>query len=125
MNWYLAVLKKYAEFNGRARRTEYWMFVLFNIIFALAAMLIDNVLGLTFGAFPYGFLYVTYVLVTLIPALAVSVRRLHDVGKRGWMILVVLIPIVGGIWLFVLMLMDSQAGNNEYGPNPKEVAAAL
>jgi uncharacterized membrane protein YhaH (DUF805 family) len=123
MNWYLLVLKKYAEFNGRARRTEYWMFLLFHIIVAVAAMLVDNLLGLTFGEIPYGFIYMAYGLATIIPGLAVTVRRLHDIGKSGWMILVSLIPIIGGIWLLVLMVTDSQPGNNEYGPNPKEVAA--
>jgi uncharacterized membrane protein YhaH (DUF805 family) len=123
MNWYLLVLKKYAEFNGRARRTEYWMFLLFHIIVAVAAMLVDNLLGLTFGEIPYGFIYMAYALATIIPGLAVTVRRLHDIGKSGWMILVSLIPLIGGIWLLVLMLTDSQPGNNEYGPNPKEVAA--
>jgi len=122
MNWYLKVLKQYADFSGRARRKEYWMFALFNMIFIIVAMILDNVLGLTVGELPYGLFYFLYALVILIPGLAVSVRRLHDVGKSGWMLLISLIPIVGGIWLLVLMLTDSNPGDNEYGVNPKTVA---
>lgn len=124
MNWYLLVLKQYANFNGRARRTEYWMFTLFQIIFFVVAAVLDNVLGLAFEGIGYGPLYFLYALATLIPGLAVAVRRLHDTGKSGWMILVALIPIVGSIWLIVLLATDSTPGENEYGPNPKQVAMA-
>lgn len=122
MKWYLTVLKKYAEFGGRARRTEYWMFVLFNLIFAIAAMIIDNVIGTAISGIGYGLFYILYCLAVLVPGLAVAVRRLHDVGKSGWMILIVLIPLVGAIWLLVLMVLDSDAGDNAYGPNPKSAA---
>ena len=121
MNWYLKVLKQYADFNGRARRKEYWMFVLFNMIFAIVAMILDNILGLTAGELPYGVFYFLYALAVLIPGLAVAVRRLHDVGKSGWMILIALIPLIGAIWLLVLMVTDSNPGENKYGQNPKEV----
>jgi len=120
MNWYLQVLKKYAEFSGRARRTEYWMFALFNLIFFLAAVVIDNIAGTTIGGLPYGLFYFLYALAVLIPGLAVAVRRLHDVGKSGWMILIAIIPIIGAIWLLVLMVTDSNPGENQYGLNPKE-----
>jgi uncharacterized membrane protein YhaH (DUF805 family) len=129
MKWYLKVLKQYADFSGRARRTEYWMFVLFNIIFALIAIAIDNLLGFTFSfnsvdgtPLPifYGYIYVLYNLVILVPSLAVVVRRLHDVGKSGWMFFIALIPIIGGIWLLVLLCADSQGGSNKWGDNPKE-----
>lgn len=115
MNWYIAVLKKYAVFSGRAGRTEYWMFVLFNFIFSLAASLI--------GILTFGILYIVaivYGLAVLVPALAVGVRRLHDVGKSGWYYFIILIPIAGPIWFLVLMCTDSQPGDNQYGPNPKE-----
>jgi len=115
MNWYIAVLQKYAVFSGRAGRTEYWMFFLFNFIFSLAASLI--------GMLTFGILYIVsiaYGLAVLVPALAVGVRRLHDVGKSGWYYLVILIPIAGPIWFLVLMCTDSQPGDNQYGPNPKE-----
>jgi len=123
MNWYLKVLKQYADFRGRARRKEYWMFALFNMIFIIIAMILDNVLGLTAGELPYGVFYFLYALVVLIPGLAVTVRRLHDVGKSGWMILIALIPIIGAIWLLVLMVTDSNPEENQYGLNPKEVTA--
>jgi uncharacterized membrane protein YhaH (DUF805 family) len=123
MNWYLKVLKQYADFSGRARRQEYWMFVLFNMIFAIVAMILDNVLGIAMEGIGYGPLYGLYVLAMFIPGLAVGVRRLHDVGKSGWMFLIVLIPFVGGIWLLVLLCTDSQLENNKWGQNPKEISA--
>ena len=128
MKWYLKVLNNFATFSGRARRSEFWFFALFNMIFALVAMGIDNVLGTTlkmgYGvSLPYGYLYLVYVLAVLIPGLAFAVRRLHDVGKSGWMYFIVLIPIIGSIWLLVLFFTDSEVGSNKWGENPKEVAA--
>ncbi|PIE49069.1 MAG: hypothetical protein CSA39_04460 [Flavobacteriales bacterium] len=120
MNWYLKVLKQYADFNGRARRKEYWMFGLFNMIFAIVAMILDNILGIAIEGVGYGPLYGLYILAVLIPGLAVSVRRLHDIGKSGWMILIALIPLIGAIWLLVLMVTDSNSGENKYGQNPKK-----
>jgi uncharacterized membrane protein YhaH (DUF805 family) len=120
MDWYLQVLKKYAVFSGRARRKEYWMFALYNIVFIILAILLDNVAGTTnhtLGA--GGLFYMLYVLAVLIPSLAVLFRRLHDVGKSGWWIFISLIPLIGSIWLLVLLITDSDAGENAYGPNPK------
>jgi uncharacterized membrane protein YhaH (DUF805 family) len=122
MNWYLKVLKNYAEFSGRARRKEYWMFALFNIVFSIAAIILDNILGTTIEDVGYGLFYCLYGLAVIIPSLAVGVRRLHDVGKSGWFLFVALIPIIGAIWLLVLLCTDGNAGANEYGPNPKENA---
>ena len=119
MNWYLAVLKNYAGFSGRARRKEYWMFTLFYIIFAIAAAVLDNVLGLAIENVGYGPIYLLYALVTLIPSIAVSIRRLHDTGKSGWYLLMGLIPCVGGIILLVFMVNAGDSGNNEYGADPK------
>jgi len=127
MKWYLEVLKKYTDFNGRARRTEYWMFVLFNLIFIVAAGVLDNIFGTTFKmdagygatAMPYGWLYMLYALFVLIPSLAVAIRRLHDLGKSGWMLLVALIPLIGGIWLLILFVTAGVQGENKYGPDPK------
>lgn len=121
MKWYLKVLKQYADFNGRARRKEYWMFFLFNMIFGMIAMILDNIFGIAFGGIGYGPLYGLYTLAVFIPGLAVAIRRLHDVGKSGWMILINLIPIVGVIWFFVLLVTDSNPGENQYGQNPKEI----
>jgi uncharacterized membrane protein YhaH (DUF805 family) len=120
MNWYLKVLKQYADFKGRARRKEYWMFILFQIIFAFVAILLDFLLGLSFSPLiTYGWLYLLYVLATLIPGLAVTVRRLHDIGKSGWWYFISLIPLVGPIWLIVLLCTDSENGLNKWGNNPK------
>lgn len=121
MNWYLKVLKQYADFKGRASRKEYWMFFLFNVIFSIAAMTLDNILGLTISGIPYGPLYLIYILAVFIPGLAVSVRRLHDVGKSGWMFLIALIPLIGAIWLLILVATDGQQGSNKWGENPKEI----
>jgi uncharacterized membrane protein YhaH (DUF805 family) len=128
MKWYLQALKKYAVFSGRARRKEFWMYSLFCFIFAIVAMILDNILGTTFKYIagdiqvniPYGYIYLIYALATIIPGLAVTIRRLHDLGKSGWMFLIILIPIAGPIWLLVLECTDGTPGENEYGPNPKE-----
>lgn len=122
MNWYLKVFRQFGDFSTRARRQEYWMFVLFNIIFAIAAMVVDNILGTTMDPLPYGVVYALYALAALIPGLAVAVRRLHDTGRSGWWILIAIVPLIGGIVLLVFLCQDSQAGSNEYGPNPKDVA---
>src|SRR5688500_12057680 len=115
MNWYVTVMKKYATFTGRARRKEYWMFTLFQMIFFIVAAILDSMLGLTFGMLPYGYLYFGYAIVTLIPGIAVTVRRLHDTNRSGWWLLIALIPIIGAIWLLVLMCLDSTPGSNKYG----------
>ena len=124
MNWYLKVLNQYSDFNNRARRKEYWMFAFFNFIISMLIIEVDNALGFSFNytgnlSGP-GVLNLLYNLLILIPSLAVTVRRLHDVGKSGWMLLIGLIPLVGAIWLLILLLRDSEAGENKYGPNPKK-----
>ncbi|HDM8144704.1 TPA: DUF805 domain-containing protein [Vibrio harveyi] len=115
MDWYLAVLKKYAVFNGRARRKEYWMFFLFNLIFSFVLGFIDGILGTVFIGTIYG-------LVVLIPGIAVMVRRLHDIGRTGWWVLIGLIPLIGLIVLIVFAATDGNKGSNEYGSNPKDLA---
>jgi uncharacterized membrane protein YhaH (DUF805 family) len=124
MEWYTEVLKKYAVFQGRARRQEFWMFFLFNSMFFLLAAVVDNIIGTRYQDMWYGIFYTLYSLAMLIPSLAVEIRRLHDVGKSGWWLFISLIPLIGAIWLFVLLVTDSQPGENQYGPNPKEVAEA-
>lgn len=109
MNWYIAALKNYVGFDGRAHRTEFWMFTLFNFLFSLAAMIVDSVLGLQGRVFGVcGPIQVLYGLAVFLPSLALAVRRLHDTGRSGWFVLIALIPIIGGIWLLVLMCLDSQ-----------------
>ena len=124
MNWYLKVLSQYADFSGRARRKEYWMFALFCIIFLVVAAILDNLLGLTFKipgqSLPYGWLYVAYGLFTIVPSLAVFVRRLHDIGKSGWYWFLGFIPLIGAIILLIWCCTDSQVGENKWGENPKE-----
>jgi uncharacterized membrane protein YhaH (DUF805 family) len=119
MYWYLNVLKQYTDFKGRARRKEYWMFLVFNTIFAIAALSIDNIVGTTFGSTPYGIIYLLYFLAVLIPGISVAIRRLHDIGKSGSMIFILLIPIAGIIWFLILMVTESQIGDNEFGRYPK------
>ena len=118
MNWYIEVLKKYAVFSGRARRKEFWMFVLFNIIISIVLGLIERLLGLGSGD-GAGVLSIIYSLAVLLPSLGVSVRRLHDIDKTGWWLLIALIPLIGAIVLLIFFVKDSQAGENQYGLNPK------
>jgi uncharacterized membrane protein YhaH (DUF805 family) len=132
MKYYLAVLKKYAEFKGRAPRAEYWWFFLFNFIFGLALSIIDSIIGTQVtlnlgwgGKLMTGVLNMIYMLAVLIPGIAVSVRRLHDIGKSGWMCLIALIPFIGPIWLIVLLATDGNSGDNKYGPNPKQPMSVL
>jgi uncharacterized membrane protein YhaH (DUF805 family) len=120
MNWYLEVLRKYAVFSGRARRMEYWMFVLINAIVGLVLAAIEGLLGIS-----YNVLGVLYSLAVLIPSLAVAIRRLHDTNRSGWWILINLIPVIGWIIFIVFAVQDSQPGPNQYGPNPKEAVAAV
>jgi uncharacterized membrane protein YhaH (DUF805 family) len=117
-NWYMQALKKYAVFSGRARRKEYWFFVLWFLIISIVLAIIDGVVGLRIGEARLGVLQGLYALALLIPSLAVAVRRLHDTGRTGWWLLIVLIPLVN-IVLLVFMFLDSQPGDNEYGPSPK------
>ncbi|MGC4045945.1 MAG: DUF805 domain-containing protein [Armatimonas sp.] len=117
MNWYLQVLNKYAVFGGRARRAEFWYFVLFNGLFAYVLRHIDASFGHHEDG--EGFLSGLYSLFIFLPSLAVSVRRLHDIGRSAWWLLCYLIPIAGWIILLVLHLQDSDPGSNEYGRNPK------
>jgi uncharacterized membrane protein YhaH (DUF805 family) len=123
MNWYLEVLKKYAVFNGRARRKEYWMFFLFNIIISIVLIIVDGIVGTSAAPGALGLLGGLYALALLIPGIAVAVRRLHDTGRSGWWILIGLVPFVGGIILIVFLVQDGTPGDNQFGSNPKMVTA--
>ncbi len=124
MEWYIKVLKNYANFEGRARRKEYWMFTLINVIIYIAFMILMSIIGVIFEL---GVTILTlspvisglYTLAILVPSLAVSVRRLHDIGKSGWFILISFIPIVGTIILLVWACQEGMPEANEYGENPK------
>lgn len=120
LNWYKKVMfENYANFNGRARRSEYWYFALMNLIILVIAAVLDSTLGLNFDPLPYGYLYLLVALASFLPGLAVAVRRLHDVGKSGWFYFIALIPIVGAIWLLVLFCTEGEQGENQYGADPK------
>ena len=115
MQWYLAVLRNYAGFSGRARRTEYWMFGLVNF----AITLIFYVLAFVAHSGIFIVLVFLYGLAVLLPSLAVLVRRLHDIGMSGLWILIGLVPFVGGIVLLVFALLPGNQGLNRYGDDPK------
>jgi uncharacterized membrane protein YhaH (DUF805 family) len=112
MEWFTLAFKQYANFDGRAHRTAYWMFVLFYLIFYMVAIAIDGLLGM---ALVTGL----YQLALFIPSISVGARRLHDTGRSGWWQLIGLIPILGIIVMIVFLVQDSQPGSNQYGPNPK------
>ena len=124
MNWYLKCLKQYIDFWGRARRKEYWMFTLWNVViimFLAALASIGTEIGSdSFVSYIPMVLYLLYGLFILIPSFTVSVRRLHDIGKSGWWILIGLIPVIGSIILLVWYCREGQRCENEWGPDPKE-----
>lgn len=122
MKWFLAALKKYADFSGRARRSEYWYFALFFILICIGLVFIDGLIGTVRPEVGIGILTGLFILAMLVPSLAVTVRRLHDTDRSGWWYFIQLVPLVGPIVLFVFTVQDSQAGTNRFGPNPKAVA---
>jgi uncharacterized membrane protein YhaH (DUF805 family) len=108
-------LSKYVDFSGRARRSEYWWFTLFNVLVGIVASIIDAIIGTRWGSF--GLIEALTSLALLLPGLAVGVRRLHDTSRSGWWILIGIIPIVGWIVLLVFYVQDSHP-DNKYGPSP-------
>jgi len=122
MNWYLAVLKNYAGFEGRARRMEFWMFTLINAVIIVVLEIIAAVLGDNGGIIFY-ILVGLYGLAVLIPTIAVQVRRLHDTNRSGWWYFIGFVPLVGGIILLVFSFTAGTPGPNQYGPDPKQSAA--
>jgi uncharacterized membrane protein YhaH (DUF805 family) len=112
MNWFIdGITKNYANFNGRARRKEYWMYVLFSSILTVIAIIIDKMIGSP--------LLAILTLALFLPNLAVTVRRLHDTSKSGWWVLLQFIPFIGAIIIIVFCVQDSTPGSNQYGENPK------
>ena len=119
------IKNRYAKFNGRATRSEYWFYMLFYFILAVLVGMIDTLLinpmlGATSQqAGEGGFLQIILALVLLVPSIAIGVRRLHDIGKSGWWLLIGLVPIIGALVLIYFYVTDSQAGSNQFGKNPK------
>jgi len=118
MQWYLKVMQQYAVFSGRAQRAEYWFFILFYMLGYIILVVVDLLLGAYNAESGFGLLSGIFLLVHLLPSIAVSVRRLHDIGMTGWWYLLVIIPIIGPLVLLIFFVTDSK-DNNEYGPNPK------
>jgi uncharacterized membrane protein YhaH (DUF805 family) len=119
MSWFVTALRQYAVFSGRSRRREYWYFALFYLVIYLLLLAADGVVGSFDPATGIGLLSGVFSLALLLPSLAVSVRRLHDTGRRGWWILLGLIPVAGVIVLIVFFAQDGEAGANRFGPSPK------
>ena len=123
MNWYIEVLRKYATFEGRARRTEYWMFVLFNMLITMALVFFEGMVGVATES-DTSVLGSIYSLGVLLPSLAVGVRRLHDTDKSGWFMLLAFIPLVNFVLLF-FFIQEGDRGFNQYGPDPKATTVAI
>ena len=124
MEWYLKVMRdNYANFNGRARRKEYWMFTLFFTLFFIASIFIMAILfssvSESTGSLIGGILIIGLFLTHLVPSLAVTIRRLHDTGKSGWFYLLSFIPYIGGLIIFIFTVIEGDRGDNKYGPDPK------
>ena len=132
MDWMLMPLRRYADFSGRSRRKEYWMFVLFTLLLYAVIGILVAVIGGATGAFSpdagpdipvFGWVVLAIIMILvlglLVPTLAVIVRRLHDQDKSGWFILIQLIPYIGGIILLIFMFIEGTKGENRFGPDPK------
>lgn len=125
MSWYLAAVRKYAVFSGRARRMEYWMFSLVNLVIAFVLVIAQfstNGVGRTSTL---SLLFGLYWIAMFLPSFGVTVRRLHDTGRSGWWLLIGLVPLLGSIALLVFMVQEGTSGSNDYGPNPKAAAPAF
>ena len=114
MNLYLEVLKKYAVFSGRARRSEYWSFQLFNFVIGFFLMIISLAINSPV-------LIILFLLAVILPGIAVTIRRLHDTGKSGWWLFITFVPYIGGLILFIFMCTDSQKESNKYGECQKKI----
>lgn len=125
MNWYVIPFKKYADFTGRAQRSEYWYFVLFNTLISFGLSLIDFAIGTGDPSTGMGLFSGLFSLAILIPSISVGARRLHDTDRSGWWMLLALIPVIGVIVLIALFAFDSQPETNRFGPNPKVATKTL
>ncbi|MCI5210553.1 MAG: DUF805 domain-containing protein [Candidatus Electrothrix sp. ATG2] len=121
MNWYLKVLKKYKEFEGRAGRKEFWYALLINFIVMALLGGIDRGIGTFSEASGVGLLHTLYALAVFLPMLAVQVRRLHDTNRSGWWVLIGLVPVIGWIVLVFFSVQKGTEGENQYGDDPQTV----
>ncbi len=120
MNWFIDALKNAFNFSGRARRKAYWMFVLFYVIFAFVAGVLDGILGTTVNPKTgMGVIGGLYIFLMLLPLIALSIRRLHDTDRSGWWFLINFVPLIGGLVFFVFTLLEGTRGDNRFGPDPK------
>ena len=120
MNGYVQAFKKYAVFDGRASRAEYWSFFVINLIVTLVLIVADVGMDQLNPEFGVGFLSGIYILFQTLPSIAICVRRLHDSGRSGWWFMVGFIALIGTLILLILLLLKSQTGPNRYGPNPRD-----
>ena len=120
MKWFINPLKKFADFKGRESRQAFWLFILFYNLIYIAVSVADAILGTYSPESGMGMFSATYILVMLIPSLAITTRRLHDVGKSGWFQLLWLIPIVGWLVLLYFLVLPGQPEENQYGPVPQD-----
>jgi uncharacterized membrane protein YhaH (DUF805 family) len=120
MSWFMTALRDYAVFSGRSRRSEYWYFGLFYLIFYAVFAVLDGITGTFDVRSGIGLFTGILTLGLLLPSLAVTVRRLHDTGRSGWWLLIGIIPLIGEIVLIVWLAQDGEPGGNRFGPNPKE-----
>jgi uncharacterized membrane protein YhaH (DUF805 family) len=118
MQWYIDVLKKYAVFDGRARRKEFWMFMLFSTIISIVLLILDRLIGTDYNNGRNGILSSLYSLAVLLPTIGVAIRRLHDTDRSGWWLLLWL-TCIGIIVLIVFWAIEGTAGDNKHGPDPK------
>lgn len=124
-DYFLNVFKQhYADFAGRASRSEFWYFTLFSFLISIAISIVTGIIGAVLNTGIFSFLSVIYSLAVIVPSICLGIRRLHDTGKSGWWYLISLVPFVGFIILIVFWVMDSEADRNQYGPNPKRGAVA-
>jgi len=129
IEWYkIAMFQNYANFSGRARRSEYWYFRLVTSLLLIGFVIFGAMLSAILGdvGFPIAMVvFFLYLIASIIPSLAVTVRRMHDIGKSGWTMFVALIPFAGPIWILVLLITDGEHGENYYGPDPKNIAEEI
>lgn len=121
MEYFIKAFKNYVVFKGRTSRKEFWMFVLFSVIFGVVAVILDSIFGLRDDYTGYGFFSIVFSLAVMLPSLSAEVRRLHDIGKSGWWMFITLVPLIGSIWLIILLVKEGNQGENEYGEAPNSI----